>query len=264
MTEHVNDLYSLAKQWGERFSKEHGTSCKWVDLHASRKDMHEYKQHKISSRVTNVRYVPKESIYKDLPGTIITDSVTNDTSLEQESTFKRSKTTSSSFTWGMKESLSIGYSEKLQVGVPDAETTTTTLSVDLTLESTQSQTKTETKTWEIDRDVRVPAKTKVDMTWTISQKEVTATFYADVILTGQIAIWNKDKIDINHPDNKDKHWLWFINIADAFRQMKSWGIHVPPQYSIHGNSVTFKASGQCRGESGYSTTFQLKETPTEA
>ena len=42
--------------------------------------------------------------------------------------------------------------------------------------------------------------------------------------------------------------------------MSEWGISVPPQYSISNNSVTYTASGECQGQAGVSTTFDVEET----
>ena len=261
MSEYVSNLQILAQQWGDKFSQHYGTTCKWIDLHATNRDMANYQQYKIAAKVTNVHYLGNGTAI-DMPGIVVTDTTTNDTSLEQDSVFKHTKTTTSSFTWSMKETISIGFSLSFTVGVPEVASATTSMTTDLSLESTQGQTKTESQSWEIDRNVKVPAQTRMDMVWTITQKQSSATFYADVILTGYIAIWNNDKIDVNNPGGSDKHWLWFIPIGSAFTQMKSWGISVPSQYTINSDgSVTYSASGQCQGESGFNTTFTLKETP---
>lgn len=161
----------------------------------------------------------------------------------------------------MDKAIDVGISITQKVGVPLVSSTTTNISADISFDSTKTNTKTETQAWEIDREVSVPPHTQVDMSWTINEKQSTATFYADVVLTGYIAIWNNDKIDFNNPGGTNKHWLWFIPVEEAFKEMTEWGVSVPSLYTIGSDSVTYSASGDCKGVSGFSTTFWLKQTP---
>ncbi len=257
---YFSDLQLLAQKWGDKFSQHYGTTCKWIDLHATNRDMAQYQTYKIAAKVTNVRYNGNGTT-ADMPGLVVTDTTTNDTSLEQESQFKQTKSTTSSFTWTTMVGISVGISLSATVGVPEVASATTSLTTTISLESTASNTESETISWEIERSVKVPAHTKMDMVWTINQKRSNATFVADVILTGYIAIWNNDKIDVNNPGGSNKHWLWFFPINQVFNQTREWGGSVPSEYSIGSSSVTYKASGLYNGESGYDTTFTLKETP---
>lgn len=54
---------------------------------------------------------------------------------------------------------------------------------------------------------------------TTYEKQSTATFYVDVIITGYIAISNNDKIDLGYTD---KHWLWFIPGARIVTYMTTY------------------------------------------
>ena len=262
MTQYVSDLQALADRWGKVFSAKYGTSCRWVDLHARRSEMANYQQYKISAKSSNVRYEGSGTAI-DQPGIVTTDSYTNNTSAEQTSVFKYSKSTTNSFTWTLKEGIEVGISVEFAVGVPPVASGKTTLSTNLSFEATQSKTEEEIETWAIDRNVTVPPQTKMEMIWTIKEQKSSATFYADLIMTGYFAIWNNNKIDVNNPGGSDKHWLWFIPITTAFSQMYSWGISVPSQYSIRSGSVMYKASGQCEGEAGVQTTFDLIENPLQ-
>ena len=221
--------------------------------------MANYQQNKIAAKVANVRYEEKGTAI-DVPGTVITDHYINDTSSEQSSTFKYNKSTSNSFSWSLKEGIDAGISVKFAVGVPPIASGTTTLSTNISFEATQSKTVSETVTWSIDRNITVRPMTETDMIWTIKQQKCSATFHADIVMTGSFAIWNNDKIDVHNPSGSDRHWLWFIPITTAFQQMHEWGISVPPQYFISDSSVTYTASGECQGEIGVSTTFDVEET----
>ena len=260
MTQYVSDLQDLANEWGKAFSKHYGTTCKWVDLHAKRSEMEKYKKYKISAKSENARYEGQGDSL-ELPGIVTTDSVNNDSSVQQSVTFKYSKTTTSSFTWTLKEGIKVGIKVEFAVGVPPVASAKTTLSTEMSFEATQSKTESESVTWSIDRNVVIPPRSEMDMIWTIKQKAVSAKFYADIILGGYFAIWNKDKIDVNRPGGNDKHWLWFIPITHAFSEMTQWGIFYPSAYSVLGDSMVYKASGDCIGEAGLSTTFRLKQSP---
>ncbi len=259
-SQHISDLQDLAQQWGDAFSKHFGTTCRWVDLLATRPEMTQYQKYKIGAKVTNVSYEGSGTAI-DMPGIVVTDQTINDTSLVQTSIFKHTKSTSSTFTWTIEEAISVGISLTVKIGVPLVCSATTNITANISFDSTQSDTKTETQDWEIDRQVSVPPRTQVDMTWTINEKQSSATFHGDVVLTGYVAIWNNDKIDVNNPDGGDKHWLWFVQIDEAFSQMKDWGIAVSSLYTIGSGSVTYRASGDYGGVSGFNTTFQLKQSP---
>lgn len=56
MSQYVSDLQDLAQQWGIKFSELYDTTCRWIDLHATKPEMVQYKQYKIGAKVTNVRY----------------------------------------------------------------------------------------------------------------------------------------------------------------------------------------------------------------
>ena len=260
MTEYVSDLQSLVQQWGNKFSQHHSTSCVWVDLYAERHEMAQYKQYKISASVQNMHY-GSSGTTTSLPGYVFTDTTFNNSEVTQKSTFKQTKSVTNSFTWSMTATIGINIKLTFNVGVPAVASGTTEMSMNMSISSTQSQTESETRTWEIDREVTTPPKSKIVMVWTINEKESSAIFYADVVITGYVAIWNKVKIDINNPGGSDKHWLWFIPVDQVFREMQSYGISVPSQYSIGWGSVTYKASGLCKGKSGFNTTFTVTQYP---
>lgn len=85
---YVSDLQDLAQRWGQAFSKHYGTSCRWVDLHATKHEMAQYQKYKIGAKVTNVHYEGSGTAI-DMPGILVTDKTINDTSLVQTSVFKQ-------------------------------------------------------------------------------------------------------------------------------------------------------------------------------
>lgn len=251
MSNKIENLQDLATKWGNESSKRNGTTCRWVKLHAEGWGMDQYPQYKISSRVLKVWY---DQNYDEvpLPGQILTSSFNNDSDGVGSAVFKKSKQTTTSFTWSITEGLELGISEEITAGVPEVAQSKTTLSAKISLSSTQGETKSETNTWEIDRTISVPPYKSIEMTWAINEAKITATFYADIEITGFFAIWNNDKVN--------GHWLYFVPVANAFRQMKEWGMQIPSQFSIQGNSVIYHAKGECAGQSGLNDVFSVKNT----
>ena len=160
----------------------------------------------------------------------------------------------------MKETIDVGLTVSVSVGVPEVASGSASMSANIGLESTQSDTKTESQTWEIDRTVRVPPRTKVDMMWTVNQQSSAATFYASVILTGNINVMFKDPVDLNNGGDNYRQWL--VPIDYVFKSLQDNNCPTP-NYSIGSGYVTYAASGECQGESGYNTTFTLKQTPLQ-
>lgn len=251
MTSRIENLQALATKWGNQSSKRNGTTCRWVKLHAEGWGMGQYPQYKISTKVLNVQYDPK---YQEvpLPGQILTSSFKNNSDGVGSAHFKKTSQTTTSFSWSITEGLEVGISEEITAGVPEVAQSKTTLSMKMSLSSTQGQTKSETTGWEIDRTISVPPHESIEMTWAINESRITAVFHADIEITGFFAIWNNDKVN--------GHWLYFVPVANAFRQMKAWGMSIPSQFSIEGNSVIFHAKGECTGQLGVSDVFSVKNT----
>ena len=251
MSNKIENLQDLATKWGNESSKRNGTTCRWVKLHAEGWGMDQYPQYKISSKVLKMWY---DQNYDEipLPGQILTSSFNNDSGGVGSAVFKKSKQTTTSFTWSITEGLELGISQEITAGVPGVAQSKTTLSAKISLSATQGETKSETNTWEIDRTISVPPHTSIEMTWAINEAKITATFYADIEITGFFAIWNNDKVN--------GHWLYFVPVANAFREMQEWGMSIPSQFSIQGNSVIYHAKGECAGQSGLNDVFSVKNT----
>lgn len=222
--------------------------------------MAKHQQYKVAARVSNVRY--EDSTTVDLPGVPITYAAINDSDVEQNQKFKHTKDTTNHFTWSLKETISTGIPLSANVGVPPGCSFTTAMSTEISFDSPQTKTESETKTWETDHSPVLPPHCRIDITWTIKEKECSGTFYADIILTGHFAIWTKDKVDINNPSGSDKRRLWFIPVDEAFNQMKDFGVSVPPLYTVGAGSVTYRASGECKGVSGFNTEFSMAQSQT--
>lgn len=245
MTQYVSDFYSLVHQWQDKCAEKESDV---VVITGSPDDLITSRGYRTDVYIKNVRYEGNGDAL-DTPGLVTTDSNTNGTDRDQTTVFKYTKTTTTSFTWTLKEGVKLGLKTEFDVGVPPIASAKTTLSAELSFDATQGQTKTDTVTWQIDRNVIVPAHTHVDMTWTIVEKKITATFFADVHISGSVSVGGED-------------WECTRPLDEAFKDMKEWGIDVPSQYTVdnYRGEVIYKASGECKGKLGMQTTFNLKQS----
>ena len=255
MSSYVSNLADVIKRWGDEFAKRNGTGNRLLGIKM------QYSGQPIpplSFKVTNVHYTSQGNS-SDLPGIVVTDKEINDTDLQQTSVFKRTESTTSSFTWTMKEAISVGTSLEISVGLPLEASVKATITADISVSSTQSITKIETQSWEIDRNVAVPPRTRVDMTWSIIKKQIQAEFQCDVVITN--AVW----ITFEHPVNPDRGTIWsaqwLMPIEFIFKSMDGMGVEYPPQYTWTDSCVIYTATGICSAALGLTTTFKLKQTP---
>jgi len=240
----VEDLQNHANEWGTWYSKQHGTSCRWVKLHAEGWGMDQYQQYKIGVNVSNVVYSPQ---YKqvDLPGFHFTQWYDNGSTVEQNSQFERTTSTQDTFKWSITEGLTIGLETTVTAGVPNVATASEKITTTLSLSSTQETTKTTTKSWTGRQDIKVPPKKSVVVEWSIAEKEWDIDWTCDVRVTGYLAIWNEDKVD--------GHWLWFFPISQIFMDKPN------SKFQVVGGDVLYKAKGTFTGVAGVSSNIVLKE-----
>ena len=258
MSSYVSNLLEVITIWGNEFAKRNGTGNKLLGIKMQYNPSGMPHDPPLSFRVTNVHYTDKGT-GSDLPGFVVTDSEINDTELQQNSVFKRTESTTSTFTWTMKEAISVGISLEFDVGVPPIASAKTTISAKISVSSTQSSTKTETQSWEIDRNVAVPPRTRVDMKWSIIKKKIQANFECDVVITKYVLV------TFEHPVNPDRGTIWsaswYMPIEWIFKSMDDMRVKYPPQYTWTPGSVIYTATGICSAALGLTTTFDLKQTP---
>ena len=141
MSAYVSNLEDVIKSWGDAFAKRNGTSLVGIQM--------QYNPSKqpipLNFKVTNVHYTGQGDS-SPLPGLVITDTTTNNTDIQQTSEFKWTKSTTSTFTWTIKEAISVGVSLEVDIGVPSEASTKTSVNSQISLDSTQEVTKQETET----------------------------------------------------------------------------------------------------------------------
>jgi hypothetical protein len=108
----------------------------------------------------------------------------NDTSAADKQTFTVDQKTTETFSWSLKEGISVGlkFSAKIPlVGKAGVE-------VNVSLESTQEWTNTVEKSWAYSAEVTVPAKSKVETSFIVSESKYSIPFTLPVQVRGRYSI----------------------------------------------------------------------------
>lgn len=247
----LSDFQAICDEWGRAFSSRYGTTCRWVKLHAEGWGMEQYQQYKIAVRSENMRYGTQSPI--DVPGIATKQEFVNHGSIQQSTTLTFKKSTESSFTWSLTEGLKAGIEVSAEVTVPAVAKVGTKISTELSFSATQSKTEKETREWTVTQPVIAQPYTKVDAIMTIAEKKYDIDYEADLVISGWVALWNENKINLGNGD----HWLYFFPVTYVIQE------NPKPGYAIRGNDVVFTARGQFTGVQGVGTSTVLNEYPLD-
>ena len=253
----ISDLQTITEQYANATAKEYGTSAKWVSVDG----IQEYlKQHhptrKLSYQVKDAIFhwgapSPKQDI-------MFKQRLENRGSERPTTTIRRSEKKSDTFSWSITEGIKLSQSvtvkaginiEAIQLGI---EATT---SFEFNFSSTQGKSKTVERTWEVDQIIPQAPFSQTEIEWLLDRNVADGQFTAQVIVSGWVAIWFKDKIDLNHTGGKDLHWLWFPSAASVVRKMK------PPGFTVYPSGVIFNATGSIQADVGLESRLMLREKP---
>ena len=120
---------------------------------------------------------------KAIPEVAFSEAFDNDTDATDPVVFKKSTTSTATFTWSFTEALKLGTKTTFETGLPKIAEGKFELSVELNLSSTQTHTETKTQTWEVDTTVNVPPRS------TVAADLAIATIKYDPKFTVPIRFW---------------------------------------------------------------------------
>ncbi|MBJ6110772.1 ETX/MTX2 family pore-forming toxin [Hymenobacter sp. BT523] len=250
----MNSLQQITDAWGNWYSSQHGTSCRFTAStnYGSQSFLDNYHQYQTNVQVQDIVYT---SNTPPVGGSEVAYQLwyDNGTSVQQQNTFQETQTSQQSFTWSITESLSVGIEISATEGVPAVASSSQKVTVTLGLSSTQGQTKTNTQTWSVNSPINVPANSSVKADMVISTQSYDVNFTQAVLLQGSVAIWNNDKVN--------GHWLWFIPIQSVFQDCLDHNIIDTSGYSIVSGGVTTQATGVFQGSQGVSVGVTAKQYP---
>ena len=80
----------------------------------------------------------------------------------------------------------------------------------MTFSKTETQTTTHSESWEVNNYIPVPAFTYVEAIYTVTEKDYSCTWDADLVFSGCANVWFKDKIN--------NHWEWWYTADEIYSQ----------------------------------------------
>ncbi|MEU1377814.1 ETX/MTX2 family pore-forming toxin [Streptomyces triculaminicus] len=251
----ARSLQEITDEWGrwmarERFPQSNGCRYTASTEYGKQSSLGDYHQHQVRTKYTGIVYDP--SAPSPVPGqvTSVVTNYRNGTDVEQQVTYKQSKTTEQDLRISVTESLKIGVTMEVSAEIPAVAKVSETTSIEASLSSTQEFAHRETQNWSVDLPLRIPAKSLVEASLVVGTQKYDIDWTATVTMSGNVAIWFNEKVDLNH--DGDKHWLWFVPIEEVFRDCRANGIIDTTGYEVTADGVNAFASGTFTGGQGVS------------
>lgn len=250
----MNALQEITDAWGNWFSQQNGTSCRYTAStnYGSQDSLNDYHQYQTSADVQSFVY-DGNSLPTNGSAVAYELWYDNGTTLQQQNTFAETQSSTQTFTWSVTETLSVGVEISATEGVPAVASSSQKVSVNVSLSSTQAQTATQTQSWTVNTPINVPPDRSVKADMLINSQTYDIDFTASVLLAGRVAIWNNDQVN--------GHWLWFYPVENVVQDCIDHGIIDTTGYEVVAGGVMTQATGVFTGSQGVSVGVQAKEYP---
>ncbi|KNB50620.1 cytotoxin leucocidin [Streptomyces caatingaensis] len=259
-------LQEITDAWGrwmakERFPQSNGCRFTASTDYGRQSALGSYHQYQVRAKYSGIVYDPNAP--SPVPGqvTSVVTTYRNGTDVEQTVTYKQSRTTEQDLRISVTESLKAGVTVQVSAEVPAVAKVSETTSIEATLSSTQEFSHKETQNWSVDLPLKIPAKSVVEASLVVGTQKYDIDWTATVGLTGSVAVWFEEKVDLNH--DGDRHWLWFVPIEEVFRDCRANGIADTSGYEITGDGVNAFASGTFSGGQGVSLSVNAVQKPLD-
>ena len=204
--------------------------------------------------VKNMQYHVIEEISK--PSLTLSQDYCNSLEKDAYFQFKKSSETGSLCTWSVTDSISIGTSIEFTVGVPFFGTKFKE-EINMTFSKTESQSTIHVDKWEIDNYIPVPARTYVDATFTVVERDMSCTWDADIVFSGCANVWFKDKIN--------NHWEWWYTADEIYSQypgFECW-VEAGTEDECRRSFCKYKGKGVYYGIAGAKSHLDIESGPCE-
>lgn len=191
----------------------------------------------------------------------------NDTSVQNSSVFRESKTTTASFSTSFTEGIKLGAETKLTTGIPFIAKGEVTLSAEAAFSSTQSNSSTDTQTFSIDTTINVPPKSLVKASLLFNSLQYRGSLTAKVKVTGRVRFdFSGIKTTVEIPDlfkaiKKQK----LIGNYTHQVSLESGQAFIPftpkdrDRFTVNKDEVLYAASATINAKFGASQTVDVKE-----
>jgi hypothetical protein len=253
-------LQQITDAWGNWMNNQHsggGVRFTASTNYGAHGELSNYHQYQVSTDVTGISYGTGSS---PVPGQKDSASIqlSNGSNQPQTITFSQSMETTQEFNWAVSQEVSVGVSVSVTAGVPDVAQVGATVTASVSLTSAQGGSTSNTQTWSVDMPVNVPAESATTATLVVVTNQYDVPWTANCMLTGCVAIWFNNKIDLN--GDGGEHWLYFVPIESVFNDCISNNITDTTGYQISGSGVIAIATGTFTGGQGISCNAQISAT----
>ncbi len=252
-------LQQLTDTWGNWFAAQNGTSLHWTEStnYADHSELDDWHQYQVSATCLGIVY---DSNSPPTNGSDATQEVwyDNNTAVQQDESLTYTHSSTTTYTWAITESISIGIEISATEG-PPALSSTQKLSVTMALSSTQTQQATSTQSWNVVTPIKVPPNSSLKCDAAISMQTYDINFTQQVQLSGYINVWFNDSVIIN--GSPASHYCWFIPIEQVFQDIIANNLANTAGYQITSNGVATTASGTFSGSSGISVGVTTTQYP---
>ena len=182
------------------------------------------------------------------PQLVASSTFSNGTDAQATQTFSDTKTTTSSFKWGLQEGLKIGAKTSFKVGVPLIADGKVEVSAELNVGSTQEWTTTQAQSWGYSAQIPVPPHTMVTASLLVTMAEYSPSWRMRLRVTGETRLTVP-----GYPGSKS------VPVSKLLAGLP--GV----QATDDGNAVAVVATGTFKGAQGLGSevvTAQAPYTPT--
>lgn len=186
----------------------------------------------------------------------------NDTSTTQTINFSASASTTQTYTASVTEAISIGVEMSMTVGVAGVATESSKVSMNMSISSTQTKSTSEQHNWSVAIPVTIPAQKSNHCVAAIDMEDFTIPWTADCRISGYVAVWFDDWIDIAGGSNV--HHLWFVPIGQVLNTVIANNLYPTDGYSVDGNDVIGTVKGTFTGSQGVDINARPEEQPLRA
>uniref|UniRef100_A0A4D5RSQ2 Putative cytotoxin n=1 Tax=Ixodes scapularis TaxID=6945 RepID=A0A4D5RSQ2_IXOSC len=193
----VFDLPKKIQEFVDHESRRFNVPVNWWNMYGNHSHLIEwaekYRQYKVSSTVGSFQYgsVSKSSFE---PRVVHTELSHNDMSTEPIIvSVKRTKTRTHQYSWQTQNTMSVGHSLSIEVGLPKVVSITGSFSKTVSLSKTTGQVETVSEEYTAEVKVTIPPMKSAKIEWVITDVTQEIPWTAQIDVEGWFAIWLPEK-----------------------------------------------------------------------
>lgn len=257
------DIDKITNAWAKWKSAQYRTTFWFTEStqYKRNKDTVNYMEHQ--TNVTAPKNLTYSSAHQADGGAALLGGydVENYSSLPIEHTISLQQGIEDTFTWSITESVKVGMTVKMTVGIPFANGETS-FNTEIALSSTQGKTIKKSSNYGTSAKINVAPHTRGWGNVDLSFIDTSTNWVGNVEMNGRVAIWFNDKVDVNR--NGDLHHLWFFSIESVFNECIKHNLISTQGYIVKSNSVVAQAKGSFQGSKGMNVSIIAREEPLVA